>query len=383
MTSSRRQILRTALAASGAGLGASVGALTASSSAFAAAGTGAPTASPMASPAAASAATPSRLPVPTDIPPTLRARRLQPGDTIGLVSPANATYEREPLTIAVESLQAMGFKVKLGPHVQARYGQFGGTDAQRAGDINDFFADDSVAGILALSGGSGCNRIVDKLNYALIRRKPKFFGGFSDLTSLVNAIHRQTGLITFHSPVASSEWNEFSLQHFKAVVMDAAPDVLRNVSDKGDNLVQTEDRITTVRPGVAQGRLIGGNLTVLASLAGSPFFPDCRGALLFLEDTNEYIYRLDRCLSTLRLAGALDQLAGVVLGKFTRCGPGEGYGTLTLDEVFDDYFLPLNVPVYRGAMIGHIRRKFTVPVGQMAEIDSQAGTVRLLSSAVR
>ncbi len=361
MTSSRRQILRSALAATGASLAA-----TAATAAT-----------------AASAASSARPPMSTDTPTALRARRLQPGDTIGLVSPANATYEREPLAIAVESLQALGFKVKLGPHVQARYGQFGGTDAQRAGDINDFFADDSVAGILALSGGSGCNRIVDKLNYALIRRKPKFFGGFSDLTSLVNAIHRQTGLITFHSPVASSEWNDFSVQHFKAVVMDGAPDVLRNVDEKGDNLVQTEDRITTVRPGVAQGRLIGGNLTVLASLAGSPFFPDCRGALLFLEDTNEYIYRLDRCLSTLRLAGALDQLAGVVLGKFTRCGPGEGYGTLTLDEVFDDYFLPLNVPVYRGAMIGHIRRKFTVPIGQAAEIDAGAGTVRLLSAAVR
>ncbi|MBB3194838.1 S66 peptidase family protein [Roseateles terrae] len=370
MTSSRRQILRTAVAATGAGLGA-LSPL--AGAAAAASGTTAPTVAPLANgrPIAA-----------TDTPPTLRARRLQPGDTVGLVSPANATYEREPLVIAAESLQALGFKVKFGPHVQARYGQFGGTDAQRAGDINDFFADDSVAGILALSGGSGCNRIVDKLNYALIRRKPKFFGGFSDLTSLVNAIHRQTGLITFHSPVASSEWNEFSVQHFKAVVMDGAPDLLRNVSDKGDQLVPTEDRISTVRPGVAQGRLVGGNLTVLASLAGSAFFPDCRGALLFLEDTNEYIYRLDRCLSTLRLAGALDQLAGVVLGKFTRCGPGDGYGTLTLDEVFDDYFLPLNVPVYRGAMIGHIRRKFTVPVGQMAEMDAQAGTVRLLSSAV-
>ncbi|SEK81240.1 muramoyltetrapeptide carboxypeptidase [Roseateles sp. YR242] len=353
MTASRRQILRTAMATAGVAVAGQA--------------------------SAASTAPAAR----TDAPAPLRARRLQPGDTIGLVSPANATYEREPLAIAIESLQAIGFKVRLGRHAQARYGQFAGTDAQRAADINDFFADDEVAGILALAGGSGCNRIVDKLNYALIRRKPKFFGGFSDLTSLVNAIHHQTGLITFHSPVGGSEWNEFSLQHFKTMVMDGQADVLRNPTDKGDNVVQAEDRISTLRPGVARGPLVGGNLTVLASLAGSPFFPYCRGAVLFLEDTNEYIYRLDRCLSTLRLAGALDALAGVVLGKFTRCGPGDGaYGTLTLDEVFDDYFLPLNVPVYRGAMIGHIRRKFTVPVGQPAEIDAQAGTLRLLSPAV-
>lgn len=315
----------------------------------------------------------------------LRARRLRPGDTLGLVSPANATYEREPLEIAVESLQALGFKVKLGEHVRARYGQFGGTDAQRAADINAFFADDTVAGLIALTGGSGCNRIVDKLDYALIRRQPKFFGGFSDLTSLVNAIQRQTGLITFHCPVAGSEWNEFSLASFRATVMEGQATLMRNPGgERGANVVPTQDRISTLRPGVARGPLVGGNLAVLSSLAGSFYFPDCRGAILFLEEVNEYIYRVDRMLSTLRLCGALDQLAGVVLGKFTNCGPGEGnFGTLTLDEVFDDYFLPLNIPVFRGAMIGHIKRKHTVPVGAAAEMDASAGSLQLLGPAVR
>jgi len=317
-------------------------------------------------------------------PAALRARRLRPGDTIGLVSPANATFEREPLEIAIESLQALGFKVKPGAHLRSRYGQFGGTDAQRAGDINDFFADDGVDGILAMTGGSGSNRIVDKLDYALIRRKPKFFGGFSDLTSLVNAIHLQTGLITFHCPVAGSEWNEFSVQQFRAVAMEGQAQLMQNPpSERGDNLVPREDRISTLRAGVARGPLIGGNLAVLCSLAGSPYFPDTRGAILFLEEINEYIYSVDRLLSTLRLSGALDQVAGVVLGKFTNCGPGNGgFGVLTLDEVFDDYFLPLKVPVYRGAMIGHIKKKFTVPVGQLAEMDASAGTIRLLSPAV-
>ncbi len=314
--------------------------------------------------------------------PTL-APRLRPGDTLGLVSPANATFEREPLKIAIESLQALGFRVKPGEFVAARRGPFGGTDAQRAADVNAMFADDAVAGVIALTGGSGCNRIVDQLDYGLIRRKPKFFGGFSDLTSLVNAIHRQTGLVTFHSPVAGSEWNDFSVQSFRAVAMSAEAAVLRNpVAKPVDDLVAREERITTIRTGKALGRLVGGNLTVLASLAGTPYFPDCRGALLFLEDINEYIYRIDRCLSTLRLAGALSSLAGVVLGRFTQCNPGEGYGSLTLDEVFDDYFLPLNVPVYRGAAIGHIRRKLTVPVGAVAEMDADAGTVRLLQPAV-
>ena len=313
----------------------------------------------------------------------LLAPRLKPGDTLGLVSPANATWERDQLKWAMESLVALGFKVKPGANVAARRGPFAGTDAQRAADINAMFADDSVAGIIAMTGGSGCNRIVDLLDYDLIRRKPKFFGGFSDLTSLVNAIHRQTGLVTFHSPVAGSEWNEYSVQNFKAVAMNAEAAVLRNpVTKPGDDLVAREERIITLRPGRAQGPLVGGNLTVLASLAGSPYFPDCRGAVLFLEDINEYIYRVDRCLSTLRLTGALSQVAGVALGRFTKCEPGEGYGSLTLDEVFDDYFLPLNVPVFRGASIGHIKRKLTVPVGAPAEIDAEAGTIRLLGAAV-
>lgn len=313
----------------------------------------------------------------------VRPARLRAGDTLGLVSPANATFEREPLKIAIEALQALGFKVKTGPNVAARRGPFAGTDAQRAADVNAMFADDAVAGILAMTGGSGCNRIVDKLDYELIKRKPKFFGGFSDLTSLVNAMHRQTGLIAFHSPVAVSEWNDYSVQSFKAIAMNAEAATLRNpVVKPGDDVVVREERITTIRPGKAQGRLVGGNLTVLASLAGTPYFPDCRGAILFLEDINEYIYRIDRCLSTLRLTGALGQLAGVVLGRFTKCEPGDGYGSLTLDEVFDDYFLPLNIPVYRGAAIGHIKRKMTVPVGAPAEIDADAGTIRLLAPAV-
>jgi len=313
----------------------------------------------------------------------LLAPRLRPGDTLGLVSPANATFEREPLKIAIESLQALGFKVKPGQYVAARRGPFAGTDAQRAADVNAMFADDSVAGIIAMTGGSGCNRIVDKLDYELIRRRPKFFGGFSDLTCLVNAIHRQTGLVAFHSPVAVSEWNDYSVQSFKAIAMNAEAATLRNpVVKPVDDLVAREERITTIRAGKAQGPLVGGNLTVLASMAGSPYFPDCRGAVLFLEDINEYIYRIDRCLSTLRLAGALSQLAGVVLGRFTKCEPGDGYGSLTLDEVFDDYFLPLNVPVFRGAAIGHIKRKLTVPVGAPAEMDADAGTIRLLQPAV-
>ncbi len=319
-------------------------------------------------------------------PSLLLAPRLKAGDTIALISPANATPEREPFAIAIESLQALGFKVQVGANARARWGHFAGTDAQRASDVNAAFADPGVQGVMALTGGSGGTRILPLVDYAQIRRSPKFFGGFSDLTALVNAIHQQTGLVTFHSPMAGSEWNAFSVQHFKALVMQGMAPTLSNPqgpAELGDSLVQTQWRTSTLTPGRAQGRLVGGNLSVLAAMAGSRYWPDFKGAILFLEDVNEYIYRVDRMMSTLRLTGALSQVAGVVLGQFTKCEPGDGFGTLTLDEVFDDYLRPLGVPVYRGAMIGHIRRKFTLPVGALAEMDADARTLRLLGPSVR
>jgi len=324
-------------------------------------------------------ATPSR----SSGPAPMRPRRLRAGDTIGLVSPASAVYEREPIARAIESLQALGFRVREAPHVRGRRGNFAGTDAERAADINAFFSDDGIDGILALTGGSGCGRIVDKLDYALIQDHPKFFGGFSDLTCLINAIQKKTGLVTFHCPVGVSEWNAFSVQSFRAVAMEAQPALLEHPATTGDALSPTADRLTTLRAGRARGRLVGGNVTVLAAMAGSLYWPDFQDALLVLEDVNEVVYRLDRCLSTLRLAGAFDRLAGVVLGQFVNCGPGDNnFGALTLDEVFDDYFLPLGIPAVRGVMVGHIPRKHTLPIGAVAEVDATTGTIQLLASAV-
>lgn len=314
--------------------------------------------------------------------PLLRARRLQPGDTIGLINPSGAIHEREPYTIAIESLQALGFKVREAPNLRARYGHLAGTDRQRADDVNAMFADSTVHGILAVTGGSGGNRMLPLVDYELVRRNPKFLGGFSDLTALINAVHAKTGLITFHSPVASSEWNAFSVDHFKRTVMQAEALLLQNAKADDDNIVPKGGRTVAIRAGRARGPLLGGNLAVLSSMAGSPYWPRFDGAILALEDVNEYIYRVDRMLSTLKLAGVLDRVAGVVLGAFTNCEPGNGFGTLTLDEVFDDHFAALGVPVYRGAQFGHIKKKWTLPIGLPVEMDASAGTVRLLERAV-
>ena len=314
--------------------------------------------------------------------PAVRAPRLKPGDTVALVNPSNAIYERAPYVTTIEALQALGFKVREAPHLRSRYGHFAGTDAQRAGDINAMFADPTVHGILAMTGGSGGGRILPLIDYAAIRRNPKFLGGFSDLTALINAVNAKTGLVTFHCPMGNSEWNSFDAEQFRGAVMEAKPMLLANPQDRAEGLVTKTHRTATLRGGTARGVLVGGNLAVFSALAGSGYWPSMDGAILCLEDVNEYIYRVDRMLSTLKLAGALDRLAGVVLGAFTKCEPGDGFGTLTLDEVFDDYFLGLGVPVFSGASFGHIRRKYTLPIGHEVEMDADAGTIRYLQAAV-
>jgi muramoyltetrapeptide carboxypeptidase len=316
-------------------------------------------------------------------PTVLRPARLKPGDTIGLISPSRATYERGRFTVAIENLQTLGFKVKEGRHLRARNGHFAGTDAQRAEDLNTMFADPEVNGIVAMTGGSGATRILSLLDYELIRRQPKCLVGYSDVTALLNGIHARTGLVCFHGPMGASEWNDFSVGYFRRVLMEAAPVQFSNPAEKGSGLVQSlSGRTQTVRGGRARGKLLGSNLSVLTTLLGTPYAPDFRGSILFLEDVNEYIYRVDRMLAHLRLAGVLDHLAGVVLGQFTDCKPGDDYGTLPLDDVFDDYFRPLNIPVFSGSMFGHVKLKFTLPLGLDAEMDADRGSITLLQPAV-
>lgn len=318
------------------------------------------------------------------IKPVLLAPALRPGDTIGIISPANATYQREPFELAAETIEAIGFKVKPGKFWRARNSRFAGTDDERAADVNAMFADPAVHGILAMTGGSGCTRIVDKLDYTAIAKSPKVLGGFSDITVLLNALHARTGLVTFHAPCAESAWNPYSLDSFKRITMKGEALTQRNPVAAEELPVQRKNRVRTITPGIAQGRLVGGNLTVLQTLLGTPYLPNLDGAILFLEDVGEYIYRIDRMLAHFKQAGALARLKGVVLGQFTDCQPGDGgYASFTLDEVFADYFGRLGIPVYSGAMFGHIAEKMTLPVGLPVEIDASKGEWRLLTPAVR
>lgn len=263
-----------------------------------------------------------------------------------------------------------------------RYGYLAGRDEERASDVNDMFADSEVKAVWPVRGGWGCARILPHLDYAAIRRTPKVLLGYSDVTALHAAIHSRTGLVTFHGPNGMSAWPAFTVEHLKRVLMDGEAALLENPKDAGDYLVPVEDRVQTITPGIARGPLLGGNLTVLSALMGSPYLPDFEGAILFLEDVEEELYRVDRMLTQLKLAGVLAKLAGVVFGKCTECKPGERYGSLTLEEVLADHVKPLGVPAWQGAMIGHVEKQWTLPIGAEVEIDAGQATLRLLAPAV-
>ncbi len=309
----------------------------------------------------------------------LLAAGLRKGDTVGLASPSSAVNERLSLQLAQEAMEALGLRVRTGAHYGGRYGHLAGTDAQRAGDLNAMFGDREVKAIVCVRGGSGAARLLPLLDYPLIRRNPKVLLGYSDITALHCAIHAKTGLVTFHGPVGTGSWNRFNVDQFERMFFQSELMQYQNSRDAGDELVARRNRTQTLRGGRAQGALVGGNLTVLTALAGSSYLPDFNGRILFLEDVGEAPYRIDRMFSTLKLMGALDKIAGFIFGDCSDCNPGDGYGSLTLDQIFDDYILPLKIPAYRGAMIGHIREQFIVPVGGKVEMDADAGTFRLLA----
>jgi muramoyltetrapeptide carboxypeptidase len=308
---------------------------------------------------------------------TLLPQPIRKGDLVGIISPSAAMADEMQFVFAREAMEALGFNVVLGSHVANRRGHLAGTDAERAKDLNDMFAHPEVKAIICLRGGSGAARILPLIDYENIKRNPKPLLGYSDITALHQAIYSQTGLITFHGPNGSGSWNSFNARQFQKLFFDQELVQYENELVKGDDLVIKQNRIQTLSPGVAEGIIVGGNLTVLTALAGSPYLPDFQDKILFLEDVEEGPYRIDRMMSTLQLMGALDRIKGFIFGQCTDCEPSGGYGSLTLHQILEDFIVPLSIPAYRGAMIGHIPKQFIVPIGAKVKMDAGKGMFEL------
>lgn len=320
----------------------------------------------------------------TDPLPIIRPRRLRKGMTIGLVSPASNVPEDEDIAFARDVVSSLGFQVKPAKHLYHRDQYLAGSDQQRADDLNAMFADRQVDAIFSLRGGYGSSRLLPLLDYENIAANPKVLMGYSDITALHCAIHQLTGLVTFHGPIAGDNFSDYSYAQFKRTLMTAkkgqllaAPPVF---DDPAPGRVEKENRLTLFRGGVAQGPLIGGNLTLICHLMGTPYEPDFNGRILFLEDVYEAPYRIDRMLTQLKLAGVLDAVAGIAFGKFTESETTKN--SFSMEQVLRERTSDLNVPVVRGFMIGHVEDQAVIPVGAQARLDGDKGTLTLMDSGL-
>jgi muramoyltetrapeptide carboxypeptidase len=315
--------------------------------------------------------------------PVVRPPKLVRGNRIALIAPAGPLLERDDLTRAEALCGALGYEPVLGKSASARHGYLAGTDDQRLSDLNAALADPSIDAVWCIRGGYGSIRLLERVDFAGLAKRPKALIGFSDITALLNAVTRLTGIVTFHGPVARSSMPAFSRWHFERILSGAEPaGRLGRIPDLPDVLVPRENRIVTLCGGMAEGPLAGGNLTLLQCLIGTPYFPELAGAILFLEDVGEDLYRVDRMLAHLQLIGALRRLAGVLVGRFTDLQRFGGDGALGFDEVLANYFQPLGIPVAYGFPIGHIDAQWTLPLGIRARLDADAGEVELLEPAV-
>lgn len=312
----------------------------------------------------------------------IKPRRLKAGDTVGLITPSSAQWDRTAIDILIDSLTALGLKGKLGKHISDRRGYLAGRDEDRAADLNAMFADPEVDAIHCIRGGWGAARLLPLLDWQTIAKFPKVIVGYSDITALLLSLHAKTGLVTFHGPNGDSPWNSFNLDWMKRVLWNAERAAFANLKETDDTLVPVKNRTRTLTRGRARGRLLGGNLTVLTTIIGSGYLPDFKDCILFLEDVSEEPYSLDRMFTQLKLAGILGQAKGVVWGTCDKCTPGAGFGSLTIADLLDDHIKSLGVPAFSGAMIGHVSRQFTLPLGVQVELDADAAAMTMLESAV-
>lgn len=305
---------------------------------------------------------------------TLLPNRLKRGDIIGICAPAGPIRNISEVENFSKVLNNLGFQVKLGKNVDGQFGFFSAKDSDRAEEFMELIEDKTVKGIFSIRGGWGCARMIEYLNFDKIKKNPKVIMGFSDMTTLLNVISSKTGLVTYHGPSGNSTWNDYSVDYIKRLLFDAERIVYQNKD--------TDTEIKTISPGNAFGTLYGGNLSVISSLVGSPYLPDWKDKILFLEDVNEEPYRIDRMLTQLKLSGMFAEVKGIILGGFRKCIAEEPERSFTLEQVFEQHFSNLKIPVYFGAQIGHIRDKYTVPVGLKVHMDADKGTIQLNHPAV-
>lgn len=314
----------------------------------------------------------------------LKPERLCPGDTVGLIAPASPPPDPKAIDRAAEALEEYGFKPKLAKNVRARHGFLAGSDRERAADFMAMFTDKKVNAVVSLRGGYGCYRILDRLDYALIRKNPKIFCGYSDITALHGALTANCGLISFHAPMwngalADPKVPAFTKNSFVRTVTEAkAPGSI--------TAGYTGKTVSILRSGIAEGRLVGGNLSLICASLGTPFAPSFKNKILFFEDISERPGRVDRMLTHLWHAGVFDQVAGVAVGVNKDCDEPDKKDSKeffpTGADVVRERLAVLRVPVVIGLPFGHVDLNATIPVNAKARLDGKRGDLVITEAAV-
>jgi muramoyltetrapeptide carboxypeptidase len=321
-------------------------------------------------------------PAPVDL---ARPRALAPGDTVGLITPATEVPDPDRLALAERTISYFKLRMKRGRNVGRRFGTYRESLAARLDDLHAMFRDPEVKAVFCIRGGYASAHLLDRIDYDLIRRNPKIFLGYSDITTMHLAINKNSRLVTFHGPIVLSRFTDYTQQYFRKALFETAP--IGKVTNPPDsNELRPAHSLRTIVAGTASGPLIGGNLSLISTTLGTPYEIETRGRILFLEDVEEQAYSIDRMLTHLRLAGKFDGVAGVIWGECQDCGPRDFQPStvlpFTVGEVVDNILGTLKVPVLSGLTIGHTNDQLTLPLGVAATLDASAGTLEIKEAGV-
>ena len=312
--------------------------------------------------------------------PFQKPKKLNKKDVIGIISPASSPDESTRVERGVKYLESLGYQVKVGANIGKNHGYLAGTDQERVDDLHTMFKDKNVKAIFTLRGGYGAFRLLDKIDYRLIRNNPKIFVGYSEITSLQMAFLEKANLITFAGPMVAVDFYD----DVSTYTNDLFWATITSTKKLGKLEYPENQKLPYLQKGLATGRLIGGNLAVFAALLGTEYFPNLTGKILMIEDIGELPYRVDRMLNQLRLSGTFKKVKGIILGRFVDCHEHDpNKKTLTLGEVVSDYIGALKIPSIYTFPHGHIKDFVTIPFGLKVNLNATKGTVEFAEGAVK
>lgn len=304
---------------------------------------------------------------------------LKKKDLIGIITPASTPSDLTRIDKGLNYLEQLGYNVEVGKNVGKSFGYLAGTDAERLADLHYMFAKKEVKAIICARGGYGTPRLLNKIDFKLIKKNPKIFVGYSDITVLQMAFLKKANLVTFAGPMLAVDFHndisKFTEEMFWQIVT--------STKKFGKVILPSESKINTIHKGKSEGRIIGGNLALLLSVFGSSFLPDFKDKILLIEDVGEAPYRIDRMLNQLRVTNTFNKIAGLIAGQFTECIEKDPETkTLSLDEIFTHYFSEVKVPVIDNFPHGHIKHNVTIPFGIKVKLNASKGYVEYLENAV-